>query len=856
MKFGYKFSNLVGTVYRQGTVLFTPDGNSVISPVGNRVSVFDLVNHSSVTLPFENRTNIVHIALSPNGALLLSIDQDGRALLVNFQKGAVLHHFNFKEPVRDAQFSPDGRFLAVTHGKHVQVWKAPGLNKEFAPFVLFQEYPGHYDDVTTIRWSPDSKLFVTGSEDLTSKVYTLHPIPNGRPITFSGHRSAVVGAFFSKDMDYIYTISKDGALFVWRRATEAQEGENTEYAGILRWQAGGKHFFPHQQAKVMCCAFHPSTGILTVGLSSGIFMLYELPDFNNIHTLSISQKRITSVAVNNTGEWLVFGCSKIGQLLVWEWQSESYVLKQQGHFYDMNVLAYAPDGQLVGTGGDDGKLKVWNTRSGFCFVTFNEHAGGITGIQFSNSGHAVFSSSLDGTVRAFDLIRYRNFRTFTSPSPVQFCSLALDPSGELVCAGSLDTFEIFVWSVQTGRLLEMLAGHEGPVTCLAFNPLSAVLCSGSWDHSIRVWDVFDRKSAVEVLPHTTDVRAFAFRPDGKEICVATLDGQLVFWNVESGQQVGSIECRRDIRGGRKVDDKVTAQNSASGKCFTSVCYSADGRCVLAGGRSKYICIYDCEQKVLLRRFQISENRGLDGLLDKLNSKNMTEAGPLELLSDSDNSDPEDRRDTSLPGVQKGDLSARKTRPEVRTKSVRFSPTGRAFAATTTEGLLIYSLDDELAFDPYDLDVDITPASVHKTLGQREYAKALAMAFRLNEKTIIRAVVEAVPVEDVPLVVQAVPSTYVERLLGFVGSVLEKTPHVEFYLTWVFHLFSVHGRFIKDNSTRCMPILQTLQKSATYHQDALAKLCDDNKYTMHYVETLGALNAANQQKEEPVAMETE
>lgn len=35
--------NLCGTVYRQGPVVFTPDGNSVLSPVGNRVSVFDLV---------------------------------------------------------------------------------------------------------------------------------------------------------------------------------------------------------------------------------------------------------------------------------------------------------------------------------------------------------------------------------------------------------------------------------------------------------------------------------------------------------------------------------------------------------------------------------------------------------------------------------------------------------------------------------------------------------------------------------------------------------------------------------------------------------------------------------------------
>ncbi len=63
------------------------------------------------------------------------------------------------------------------------------------------------------------------------------------------------------------------------------------------------------------------------------------------------------MAVNRTGEWLAFGCSSLGQLLVWEWQSETYVLKQQGHFYDMNVLSYSPDSQIIATGGDDGKVR-------------------------------------------------------------------------------------------------------------------------------------------------------------------------------------------------------------------------------------------------------------------------------------------------------------------------------------------------------------------------------------------------------------------------------------------------------------------------------------------------------------------
>ena len=56
--------------------------------------------------------------------------------------------------------------------------------------------------------------------------------------------------------------------------------------------------------------------------------------------------------------------------------------------------------------------------------------------------------------------RYRNFRTFASPRPTQFSCLAVDNSGEIVCAGSIDTFEIFLWSMQTGRLLEVLIYND------------------------------------------------------------------------------------------------------------------------------------------------------------------------------------------------------------------------------------------------------------------------------------------------------------------------------------------------------------------------------------------------------------
>ncbi|KAF5314620.1 hypothetical protein D9611_007160 [Ephemerocybe angulata] len=854
MKANYKFSNICGTVYRQGNVLFTPDGNTLYSPVGNRVSVFDLVNNKSFTFGFENRKNISAIALSPDGNVLISVDEDGRALLVNARRGVVLHHFNFKQAVRDIKFSPNGKYIALTHGSHVQVWCTPNhLVREFAPFVLHRTYTGHHDDVLSIEWSPDSQCFISASKDMTARLFTLNPLPGFRPKTFAGHRDAVVAAYFAADGNTIYTISKDGSVFTWKaKDDEASDSENDSpipstsqndlYHRIAntRWGVHKRNYFNQANTKVVCTTFHAAANLLVVGFSTGIFGLWEMPSFSNIHTLSISQEKISSVAINSTGEWLAFGARKLGQLLVWEWQSESYVLKQQGHYFDMNTLDYAPDGQTIATGGDDGKVKLWSAFSGFCFVTFTEHTAPVSTVCFAKQGSVLFTASLDGTVRAYDLIRYRNFRTFTSPSPVQFSCLAVDPSGEVVAAGSSDSYEVFLWSVQTGKLLDILTGHEGPISTLAFSPVGDnQLASGSWDKTVRVWSVFGRSRAVEPFQLSADALAMTFRPDGRELAVSTLNGQITFFEIPDGKQTNVIEGRKDVSGGRKADDRVSAANSSSGKAYTSLAYTADGKCVLAGGNSKYVVLYDVREGegIMLKKFQISQNLSLEGTEEFLDSRKVNDDGiNTDLINDDEGSDLEDRLDTSLPGARKGagDMSVRRYRQEARTKCVKFSPTGRAWAAASTEGLLIYSLDETVTFDPFDLSLDLTPQSVLEVLAAREYLKALVMAFRLNEKPIIQRVYESVPPSDIRLMARQLPVVYVPLLLRFVAENLEKSPHLEFHLVWSNTLLMVHGRYLKERSGEYASVFRVLQKGLVESEQSISKICDENTSALSYL----------------------
>lgn len=56
-----------------------------------------------------------------------------------------------------------------------------------------------------------------------------------------------------------------------------------------------------------------------------------------------------------------------------------------------------------------------------------------------------------------------------------------------------------------------------------------------------------------------------YRPDGQELAVATLNGEISFWNPHTATQTGSVAGRHDLQMGRKETDKITAKQSAKGK---------------------------------------------------------------------------------------------------------------------------------------------------------------------------------------------------------------------------------------------------------------------------------------------------
>lgn len=202
------------------------------------------------------------------------------------------------------------------------------------------------------------------------------------------------------------------------------------------------------------------------------------------------------------------------------------------------------------------------------------------------------------------------------------------------------------------------------------------------------------------------------------------------------------------------------------------------------------------------------------------------------------------------------MSSRHFKPEIRVTSLHFSPTGRCWAATSTEGLLIYSLDAQLLFDPFELDTSVTPGRVRAALRQRDFTRALLMAFRLNERKLLQEALESVPPDEIEVVSSSLPDLYVDKVLEFLASSFEVSRHLEFYLLWTQKLLVLHGQKLKARVGKLLPAVQFLQKSIQQHLDAVSKLCDWNRYNMQYALAVSKQRGVKRPSEPPQSEEEE
>jgi WD40 repeat protein len=111
--------------------------------------------------------------------------------------------------------------------------------------------------------------------------------------------------------------------------------------------------------------------------------------------------------------------------------------------------------------------------------------------------------------------------------------VSFSPDGKTLATGSYDR-TIKLWNVETGQEIRTLTGHNGSVYTVSFSNDGKTLATGSWDSTIKLWNVETGKEIRTLSGHNGSVYTVSFSPDGKTLATGSDDGTIKLWNGEYG----------------------------------------------------------------------------------------------------------------------------------------------------------------------------------------------------------------------------------------------------------------------------------------------------------------------------------
>ena len=288
--------------------------------------------------------------------------------------------------------------------------------------------------------------------------------------TFSGHTDAVSDLVVLPDGSRAISGSWDATLIVWQLQTGRVEHVLRGHWGLINeitLSEDGKHIYS--------CS------------DDGTIRQWDPFKGSEIRVWTVGEGAIVTLGKLPRQRFLL-GLQD-GSLLIWNLGSHQIEWKVKAHNKEILSVAICPEGKLAASSAESetSDLRVWDLVQKAQLAHLDSNEWEVSKIAFDADGRRIVGCDNSGFLMTWD----RNLGSQTKMRTNLDCThtLCLSPNKRLAACGSGEVdHTLRVWDLAQRKELWLGVGHSEAVYALSFLPDGRHLLSGSFDSTIKLWD--------------------------------------------------------------------------------------------------------------------------------------------------------------------------------------------------------------------------------------------------------------------------------------------------------------------------------------------------------------------------------
>jgi len=235
------------------------------------------------------------------------------------------------------------------------------------------------------------------------------------------------------------------------------------------------------------------------------------------------------------------------ELRAWEWQrlrwlADRSVRTLRGHSGLIRSVTVRPHGQIIASGGNDAKIRIWDAGMGRHLWTLDGQGGPVTAVLIAPDGQTLVSGHADRQTRVWDVWTGALVRTL----PRQLSTprrLAFSSDGRWFAVGGNEPNLIGVvevWDTSTGEKARTLGGKARELVHVAFWPDGSRLAACYVDGTILSWNAETGQPQPGPPAEPHGIWSIAVSPDGRQFASAGDDGVIKVLDIATWSELRTL----------------------------------------------------------------------------------------------------------------------------------------------------------------------------------------------------------------------------------------------------------------------------------------------------------------------------